>query len=131
MNVLKGIGAVLAGFLVVVVTSICTDLILETTGYLPPPSHPELTTAGMLAVALVYRTAYTILGGYVTAWLAPNKPEAHAIALGGVGMAVGLAGAIVMWKLGNNWYPIALVVEAIPCTWLGARLYMKRGASKA
>ena len=131
MNVLKSIGAVLAGFVVVVITSVLTDFILESAGLLPPPDKPELTTAGMLVVALLYRTAYTVLGGYVTAWLAPNKPMAHGIALGALGMVAGTAGAIAMWKLGNNWYPITLVVEAIPCTWLGAKLYTKRSSKPA
>jgi hypothetical protein len=130
MNALKSIGAVLAGFVVVVITSVATDIILEAAGLLPPQDQPQLTTPRMLGWALFYRTLYTVLGGYVTAWLAPRKPMAHAIALGVLGMAVGTLGAVVMWKLGNNWYPIALVVEAIPCTWIGAKLYMKRGAAK-
>jgi hypothetical protein len=126
MKMLKSIGAVIAGFLVVVVTSIGTDAILEGTGLFPRPDQPELMTASMLLVALAYRTVYTMLGGYVTAWLAPGKPAAHAIALGALGMVVGTVGAVLMWKLGNNWYAIALVVEAIPCTWLGGMLYVKR-----
>ena len=125
MKALRSIGAVLAGFLAVVVLSVGTDAILEGTGMLAPPDKPELLTTAMLVAALAYRTVYTIVGGYVTAWLAASKPVAHAIALGVLGMVVGSLGAVLMWKLGNNWYAIALVVEAIPCTWLGARLRMK------
>jgi len=125
MKILRSIGAVLAGFVAVVVLSVGTDAVLEGTGVFPPPDKPELMTASLLMVALAYRTVYTIVGGYVTAWLAASKPVTHAIVLGALGMVVGSLGAVLMWKLGNTWYAIALVVEAIPCTWLGARLRMR------
>jgi hypothetical protein len=131
MKILRSIGAVVAGFLACAVLSIVTDFILEAAGWFPPLDEPQRTTATMLAVALAYRTVYTVVGGYVTAALAPAKPAAHAIALGVLGMAAGTLGAVAMWKLGNNWYPIALVVEAVPCTWLGATLYLIRKPAAA
>ena len=124
-NILKSIGAVVGGFLVVAVFSVATDKVLEKTGVLPPEDHPELTTDGLLAVATAYRTLYTILGGWLTARLAPAKPMAHAIWLGGLGMLVGTAGVVAFWSYGHHWYPIALVVEAIPCTWLGGWFLLK------
>ena len=52
----------------------------------------------------------------------------HAIILGGIGFVLALAGCFMMWKLGNHWYPIALVVTALPCTWLGGKLAFALGA---
>ena len=123
MNTLKSIGAVLAGFLAVVVLSVGTDFVLESFGIFPSQSEPAAYTAGLLMVALVYRCVYTVAGGYVTARLAPNRPMRHATILGFVGIVAGTLGVVVSWNLTpHHWYPIALVITALPCTWLGGRL---------
>lgn len=70
MGVLKSIGAVLVGFFTVVVLSIGTDRILESAGIFPPPMGGLFVT-WMLTLALLYRTIYTVLAGYITAKLAP------------------------------------------------------------
>lgn len=121
-NILKSIGAVVAGFFTVVLFSIGTDLALEAVGIFPRPDVEGLFVMWMLALAFVYRTLFTILGGYVTARLAPQKPMKHAIILGLVGMVVGTLGAIAAWDLSPHWYPIALVVAALPSTWFGGKL---------
>jgi len=50
----------------------------------------------------------------------------HALVLGVVGLIVSTAGAVATWnkgpEFGPHWYPIALIVTAIPCAWLGGRL---------
>jgi linoleoyl-CoA desaturase len=57
--------------------------------------------------------------------LAPDQPMKHAMALGYVGTVLGLVGLAVTWGkgLGPNWYPIALVVLAVPQCWAGGKLY--------
>ena len=42
-------------------------------------------------------------------------------------MAGALVGAVATWNagLGPHWYPIALVVLALPQAWLGGKLYEK------
>ena len=124
-KILRSVGAVVAGFVAVVVLSILTDVILEKTGVLPPPDHPELSTDGLLALAAVYRTLYTILGGWVTARLAADRPMAHAVWLGGLGTLAGIAGCFAFWNFGHHWYPVLLAAEGLPCTMAGAWLYMK------
>ncbi len=123
MNTLKSIWAVLAGFLIVVVLSVATDYVLETIGVFPPQSEPGLYTAGMLLGALIYRCIFTVAGGYGTAKLAPDRPMRHAIILGLVGIVAGSIGVVYAWdKSPEHWYPIALVITALPSTWLGGKL---------
>lgn len=125
-NILKSIGAIIAGFITVIVLSIVTDIVMESLKFFPPQDKPELYTGGLLLIAFIYRSIYTIAGGYVVAMLAPNKPMRHAIILGALGMVMGTLGAVANWdKTGASgvWYPIALIVAAIPCTWLGGRLF--------
>jgi hypothetical protein len=121
MNVLKSIWAVFAGFLVVVILSTATDFVLEHLGIFPPPGEGLFVT-WMLVVALAYRMLYTVAGGYVTARLAPSRPVRHVVILGCIGIAAATAGTIVGWNLSQHWYPIALVITALPCTWLGGKL---------
>jgi hypothetical protein len=80
-----------------------------------------------LALALAYRTVFGVAGGWITGKLAPGRPIAHAVVLGVVGGCAALAGVIAMWGVGQHWYPIALVVLALPECWLGGRLAV-RGA---
>lgn len=70
-QILKSVGAFLAGFLTVAILSTIMDAILEAIGVLPSAANPIPFTSGMYILALVYRTIFTILGGYITAYLAP------------------------------------------------------------
>jgi hypothetical protein len=48
-----------------------------------------------------------------------------AILLGFIGVGLGLVGAIatIPMHLGPAWYPISIVVTALPFTWLGGMLH--------
>jgi hypothetical protein len=126
MNVLKGIGAILAGIVFIVVTHTGTDFVLEKLGIFTPPDQGFHTT-WMVVTATIYRSIYTVAGGYVTATLAPNRPMQHVIILGIIGTVAGILAAIVTipMRIAPAWYPIALAVLALPCTWLGGKLKTK------
>lgn len=126
---LKSIWAVVAGFLVVVVFSMGTDWLLETMGIFPSPSEMGFFVTWMLAVALLYRTVYTVLGGYVTAWLAPQNSMKHVWILAIIGQIGGISGVIVGWNLSSHWYPIAIAVLAIPSVWLGGWLRTRKSGN--
>ncbi len=124
-NTLKSVGSVLAGFITVFVLSLGTDFVLQKLGVFPGFEEPGLYTGRMLLLALIYRSIYTAAGGFVTAILAPNRPMRHVIILGIIGIAAGTLGTIAMWDKGSHWYPVSLVVLALPCTWLGGKLKAK------
>jgi len=122
---LKSIGAVVAGFAVVAVLSVATDAILESLGILPPQTDPGAYMPWMLSLALLYRSLYTVVGGYVTAWLAPTNAQQHIYALMVLGGIGGVAGAISGWSLGNHWYPVTLAITGPLFVWLGGKLRTK------
>ena len=133
MNVLKSIGAVVAGFVTCFVLAIITDVVLVVLHVLPADTnHPELIGDGLYALITVYTGLYSVVGGWLTAKLAPSKPMAHAIALGVLGFIASSVGGYFNWSkaAGHEWYPIALIVIAIPTCYLGGWFYM-RGKSKA
>jgi hypothetical protein len=123
-SILRSIAAVFAGVVAVFILSLGTDVVMHATGIFPPWFQPMAGALFMLALA--YRIVYGIAGGYVAARLAPNRPMAHAIALGVVGLLLSSAGAAGTWnkgpEFGPKWYPLALVVTALPCAWLGGKL---------
>jgi hypothetical protein len=123
----RSVAAVLLGLVAVVVLSLGTDQILHALAVYPPWGQP-MHEAGLNLLALSYRTAYAVLGSYIAARLAPGHPMRHALILGVVGLLLSGAGAIAMIPrhLGPAWYPIALVITALPCAWLGGMLYRVR-----
>ena len=123
-NTLKSIWAVFAGFVTVAILSVGTDSVLEKLGIFTAPDQGLFIT-WMLVLALIYRCVYTVAGGYVTAWLAPDRPMRHTIILGIVGIVAATIGVVVGWNLSQHWYPISLVITALPCTWLGGKLKTK------
>lgn len=134
MLTVKKIGAVLAGFLTVVILSVATDTALEMGGIFPPASEQQLYVTWMLAVAFVYRSVYAAAGGYVTAALSPEHPERQVKILAILGTLGGTAGVIYGWSMvGENgwtlidlWYPVALAVTAYPLTQLGGSMRIKK-----
>jgi hypothetical protein len=118
----RSIGALFAGFVVVVVLSLGTDLALHAAGIFPPLG--QIMSNPLLLLATVYRTVYAIVGSYITARLAPDRPMGHALLGGGIGLVLAVMGAVVTWNkdLGPHWYPLALIVTALPCAWVGGKL---------
>lgn len=125
MKLLKSIGAVLAGFISVAVLSVATDFVLEALGIFPPPSEQGLFITWMLVLALFYRSVYAIVGGYITAWLAPEHSKGHVMALAILGFAGGVAGVVAGWNLSDHWYPLALALTGPVFVWLGGWLRIK------
>ena len=113
---MKSIGAILAGFLVIVVLSIGTDTVMHALSIFPPMGKPMADSLWLLAT--VYRAVYGIIGGYIAARLAPDRPMLHALGLGVLGLLAGLAGGVVTWNegpaFGPKWFALALVALPMP-----------------
>ena len=121
----RSMTAVLLGFFAVVVLSLGTDQVLHTLDVYPPWGQP-MYDPGLNLLALAYRCVYAVVGSYIAARFAPHTPMRHALALGVVGLVLSAAGAIVaitMVDVGPSWYPMALVLTALPCAWLGGVLH--------
>jgi hypothetical protein len=120
----RSISAVLAGLVAGIVLSIGTDVVMHATGVFPPLGQPM--SDGLFLLATAYRTVYSIAASYIAARLAPDHPMQHALVLGAVGFVVCILGAVTTWsrgpEFGPHWYPLALVVLAMPSAWLGGIL---------
>jgi peptidoglycan/LPS O-acetylase OafA/YrhL len=123
----RSVAAVAAAFVITAALSLGTDQLLHATHVYPPwgASMPD----ALFALATGYRVVYTVLGGYVAAALAPRNPMRHAWILGWIGTFFALVGAAATWnrtELGPRWYPLALVVTALPCVLAGGWLRARR-----
>jgi peptidoglycan/LPS O-acetylase OafA/YrhL len=120
-RILRRVGAVVAGLLVVGILDNTIDLIMHGTGVYPPWFQPMRNSLWLLAIG--YRTIDGILGGYVVARLAPDRPVVHALVLGIIGVLLSTLGVVATWskgpEFGPKWYPLTLVVIALPCSLIG------------
>ena len=127
-QILRSIVAVLAGLIIGILLSVGTDAAMSAIGVLPPIGQPA--ASGSLLIATVYRTIYSVLASYIAARLAPYRPMLHAMVLGVLDFIVSIVGVVVTWnkgaEYGPHWYPIALVILALPAAWLGGRLRLNQ-----
>ena len=129
-QILRSIGAILAGLVVGIVLSVGTDVAMSAIGVLPPIGKPAAN--GPLLLATVYRTIYGVLASYIAARLAPYRPMLHAMVLGILDFIVSVAGVVFTWnkgaEYGPHWYPIALVILALPAAWVGGKFRTNQAA---
>ena len=123
---MKSVFAVLAGLVAIVATHIGTDQAMHAAGVFPPEGEPMFDPA-LNALALGYRTVFSVLGCALTAAMAPSRPMMHALTLGGIGTMLSALGAYAAMNLnlGPMWFPIALALSALPSAWLGGMMGMR------
>jgi len=118
----KNVWAVFAGFATVFILSVITDAILESLHILPPVTEPTAYVWWMLLIALIYRTVFAVVGGYVTAKLAPQNPMKHVKVLAVIGTVAATLGLLANLDKGNLWYPLLLALLSYPSVWYGGNL---------
>ena len=131
----RSVGAVLAGMLVGITLTIGTDIVLHAIGVFPPWGQSMVGFDGALLLATIYRTIYGVAASYIIARLAPDRPMLHALVGGVAGLAVSILGAAATWNkgpaFGPHWYPLALIVLALPQAWVGGKLRLMQLPARA
>ena len=127
----RSIAAVVAGVVAVLVVTTLVDVVLHLLGVFPSGKQP--LSDGLALLASSYRLLIGIAAAWLTARLAPGRPMKHALVLGCVGTALALVGLVATWNLGlgPRWYPVSLVVLAIPQSWAGGRILEWRHGAAA
>lgn len=120
---LKSIGAILAGFILGALLSIGLDFLMEVSGMMSMEHFKESSLAVILVV-IVYRFISNVIGCFLTATLAPNKPMKHVIIIGVIGTVLSIVGSVVMWEHAIPLYNIAIILISLPSAWLGGRLFL-------
>jgi peptidoglycan/LPS O-acetylase OafA/YrhL len=130
-RVLRSVGAVLAGLLANIVLAGAIDAALRATGTYPPMFQPMADH--LWALALTTRIVFAVVGGFLTARLAPPppaRPMRHVMVLGGIETVLSVLFVLVNWnkgpEFGPHWFAISVAITALPCTALGGVLHAKR-----
>jgi hypothetical protein len=113
---------------VVVILSLVADQVARMLGLLPPLDEPA-PESGALVLPFAYRSVIVVLGAYIVARFAPYAPMGHALVSGAIGFVLSVLGAIAQWDLGSHWYPVAIVLTAVPYSWLGGLIHRKLHAA--
>src|SRR5690349_21673761 len=124
MNILKSIGAGLAGYLV---SALLTGVTIAVLGALFPRSY-EPGNVGWVIFNVIYGCVFAVFGGYVTARLAPSKPFVHGLVLGVLmalfaaltGYMVSISPPSPEYANQPGWYYPVLAVTVLPSILLGS-----------
>jgi hypothetical protein len=119
---LQSIGAIITGFAVVAVFSFGADFVLHTAGAEYFDENGRSNNPAILSLTLSYVSAFTIVGSYIAARLAPRRPVKHALILGAIILLINGAGTLSLWGTAPAWYHIASLLLVIPCAFLGGWL---------
>lgn len=118
----RSVVAVVAGFVLIASLSFATDLALRA-------AMPDLfdvdgrtTSVTVLLLTIGYVGLYATVGCYLTARLAPGRPVAHALWLGGLGLVFNVAGAWAMWDRAPMWYHLLSLALVMVWAWLGGQM---------
>jgi hypothetical protein len=126
----RSVAAVAAGFFATALLSLATDVVMHATGVFP--RWGQAMSDGLFVLATIYRVVYTLIGGYVTATLAPRRPMSHVMVLGAIGTIAATVGLVATWNagpaFGPKWYPVLLVVTALPCVLAGGMLRSRQAS---
>jgi archaellum biogenesis protein FlaJ (TadC family) len=121
--------AVYTGLAVVAVLTLIGYIAARITGLIVPgfvPAENEL----LLFVSSI--ALFMMVGGYVTAKLAPQDPKNHTISLGTILTVIGLVASIALSfaNYGPNWFGWLLVLSGLPFAWLGGKFKRERDERK-
>lgn len=117
--------SIVAGIAVITILSTGTDLILEASGFFPPPSQGLFDT-GLLLIATTYRFIYQVIGCYVASMIAKERSNGAVWFMGVFGAIMWIAGGLANQDLGPLWYSIVGAVLSVPSALLGQKLYNRK-----
>jgi hypothetical protein len=124
-SIFKSILAIIAGFALGAILSIGTDFLLDKLGIMSMENFKQNSITIILLVIL-YRFTFNVIGCYLTAKMAPNKPMTHVIIIGIIGTVLSFLGSFAMWDKAVPFYNITIILIALPSALLGGQLFVKR-----
>ena len=131
-RMLRSIGAVFAGVLTNIVVVGAVDAAFRAAGIYPAMFQPM--GDGQWALALATRVIFAVVGGFVTAKLAPpspSRPMRHVLVLGVIETLLSVPFVLVNWnkaEFGPHWFGVSVAISCLPLAALGGVLCAGRTA---
>ena len=117
----RSVLAVLLGWAAVGVLVVATDGVLNRM-YPDQYVHGRMPPDHLVAISLATSTVWSVLGGYITAWVASRKRWRHIVGLVIWGELMGVVSAFATWGQIQSWYQIGLILLWVPAVVLGGWL---------
>lgn len=115
----KSIRAVVVGFILVGVLAVAADFIVHAAAPHAYDAKGRTESLAVLVLALLYTPAFGVVGGYVTARLAPGNPQRHALVLGVLGLLFSVPVVMAHWDDAPAWFHIVSLLTVVPAACLG------------
>ncbi|MFI5235070.1 MAG: hypothetical protein ACHQXA_05110 [Gemmatimonadales bacterium] len=119
----RSITAVVLGFVLIGVLSIGGDLAFRALAPAVWTHGVRMSNPAALVLTETYAALFTIFGCWLCARLAPSHPMRHALILGGVSLAFGIANTIKLWNTAPAWYHLVALALAMPLAWVGGEIH--------
>jgi hypothetical protein len=132
---IRSILAVLAGLIVIVVTSFGIEAAVDPLMLrMFPETLPNEAALSHNTPVWIFTFAYTFLcviaGGYVSARLAARSPVRHAVILGLLQSALTIPAMIEFGDKARPWAWIVSMILVVPAAWLGGLIFARRVTSR-
>jgi hypothetical protein len=124
-TIFRSVGAILAGFALGAILSIGADFLMDKIGIMSMDKFNQ-TPLYIICIVVLYRFLFNVIGCYLTAKLAPNKPMKHVVIIGIIGTVLSILGSFAMWNKAIPFYNIAIILISLPSAWLGGQLFLKK-----
>ena len=128
---IRSIIAVIAGSVVWMVTALGMDALLMT--FMPEwfGANGKTESVPLLLFMMSYSLLFSVLGGFVTASIARRKEIQHALALGGLQLAMGIIATVQFYDTAPLWYHVMFLMLLVPANIFGGQLrtMQKRNSS--
>jgi hypothetical protein len=116
--------AIGAGFVVAAALSLGADSVVHRAWPGMYDAAGRTESVGLLTFTLAYVALFAVLGCYLAARLAPNRPMGHALLLGALALVCSLVGTLAVWATAPAWYHVLALALVLPYAWLGGHLRM-------
>jgi hypothetical protein len=117
---LRSIAAIICGFIVITVLSLCTDSLLIRIA--PDWFTGNGGTRNLLPLvfALLYSFCFFAIGGYFTALTAPQAEQLHALVLAVLLLVMSILATIQMYDTAPLWWHLIMLIQTIPAVMIGS-----------
>jgi hypothetical protein len=122
VNALRSVLAIGAGFFTSSILSLTGDYALRR--LMPDSFTPDggVEGANVFAITLFYTALFGVVGGYVAARIAIQRPLLHAAILGGVMLGLSALSAVLLWSTAPPWYHLATLAAVLPAALIGGKI---------
>jgi hypothetical protein len=123
VNALRSVLAIGAGYFTTALLPLLGDYALRKLMPHLFASDGPARGSNVFAIMLLYTALSGVIGGYVTARIAIQRPLLHAAILGAGLLALAALSAVFLWNAVPPWYHLATLAMMLPVALIGGKIY--------